>query len=103
MYHRRCCLGILFGCLFPTLPLRAAESPTPFEEVAPLLQKRCLSCHSGDKPKGELSLATRNGVLEGGSSGPAVVAGDAARSLLLEKVRDKQMPPKEPLADAEIA
>ena len=56
------------------------------------------------KLKGELRLDTRDGMLKGGESGkPAVVAGDADHSLLIEAIRykdeDLQMPPKEQLTD----
>jgi hypothetical protein len=36
-------------------PTLAAE-PLKFERIAPILQKHCYSCHSGDKPKGELRM-----------------------------------------------
>ena len=44
-------------------------------DIQPLLEARCVECHSGTKRKGGLSLATYADVLEGGrtapSSGPA--------------------------------
>src|SRR5262245_39078652 len=51
-------------------------------EVRVLLQQRCLECHGGKKTRGGLDLATREGLLAGGDSGPAVVPGDAKKSLL---------------------
>ena len=46
------------------------------KEVRPLLAERCWSCHGDAKaPKGGLRLTSREGVLKGGDSGPAVVAG----------------------------
>src|SRR5438067_4538193 len=75
--------------------VRAADKPTPegvefFEKrVRPVLVKHCYACHSADakKVKGELRLDTREGVLKGGSSGPAVVPGDPDKSLLIRAVR----------------
>ncbi|MCH8923174.1 MAG: hypothetical protein IIA67_08525 [Planctomycetes bacterium] len=37
--------------------------------IAPLIARRCLSCHSGPKPKGELDLSSRKTALAGGESG----------------------------------
>ena len=69
-------------------------------EVRPLLAERCYECHSVDskKLKGGLYLDSREGILEGGDSGPAVVPGKPEDSLLIEAVSyanvDLQMPPK---------
>ncbi len=64
---------------------RAAEPPggrlfTGF--VAPLVERRCAGCHSGDEPKGGLDLTTRAGLLAGGDSGAAVELGQSQSSLL---------------------
>jgi hypothetical protein len=75
------------------LPLAAPASAAPVSfttHVAPLLQKRCLSCHNPDKPRGGLDLSTRAAALKGGESGPALVPRSAARSLLVRMVS----PPK---------
>jgi hypothetical protein len=93
---------------------RPADSPTPegvefFEKkVRPLLVKHCYECHAADakKLKGDLLLDTREGVLKGGVSGPAVVPGDPAKSLLIKAVRhtdEKLQMPKEKLSAQEIA
>ena len=49
------------------------------------------------------ALTSRDAMLEGGNSGPAVVPRESAKSLLVKKVRGKEMPPKDPLTDAEVA
>ena len=80
--------------LFLAVPPRAAD-PSPegiefFEKkIRPLLVKHCYACHAADakKLKGDLLLDTRDGVLKGGASGPAVVPGDPAKSLLIKAVR----------------
>ncbi|MBA3938724.1 MAG: hypothetical protein H0X38_14820, partial [Planctomycetes bacterium] len=96
---------------------RAASAAEPdadgaafFEaQVRPLLVERCYRCHSaeGKKFKGGLRLDSRPGMLKGGDTGPALVPGDAERSLLITAVRygdpDLQMPPKERLPAAEVA
>ncbi|HTU89506.1 MAG TPA: PSD1 and planctomycete cytochrome C domain-containing protein, partial [Gemmataceae bacterium] len=89
-----------------------AESPAAadvdfFEkQVRPLLVEHCFKCHGNGKTKGGLSLASREGVLKGGDSGPAVVPGDPAKSLLIQAVRyegETRMPPKKKLPDRAIA
>ncbi|MHB1557264.1 MAG: DUF1553 domain-containing protein [Isosphaeraceae bacterium] len=76
------------------------------EQVAPVLERRCLHCHGAENPKGGLSLATAGSILRGGDSGPAVVPGKPAESPLVEMVSgDKpEMPQKDkPLAKEQVA
>lgn len=76
------------------------------KEVRPLLVERCQGCHGDSKPKGGLKLTSRASLLDGGASGPVVVAGKPDESPLIQVVRYKaatRMPPKEKLADREIA
>src|SRR5215213_800522 len=67
-------------------------------KVRPILVERCYSCHSAQakKLKAGLRLDSREGMLKGGESGPAVVPGHPEQSRLVEAVRytnpDLQMP-----------
>jgi hypothetical protein len=77
------------------------------KHVRPVLVERCYECHSASKKtKGGLALDTRDATLRGGDSGPAVIAGDPEKSLLIDAVRyknhDLQMPPRQRLPEAEI-
>ncbi len=76
-------------------------------QIKPIFAERCLECHSQDKRKGGLSLATYEDVLEGGKDGAAIRPGNGANSLLLHRIRgdvEPQMPKDDlALADAEIA
>ena len=90
--------------------LHADPGETEFFEkkVRPLLEQRCLECHSPEKKvKGGLRLDSREGWAKGGDAGPAIVPGDLEKSLIIEAVRyknkDLQMPEKRKLPDAEIA
>ncbi|NND98171.1 MAG: hypothetical protein HKN47_12660, partial [Pirellulaceae bacterium] len=71
----------------------------------PLLTEHCLECH-GDRAEGGLRLDSREAVRKGGSSGPAIVAGDPDNSLLWQVVSgthdEISMPPQEPLNPQEI-
>ncbi|HMC28762.1 MAG TPA: PSD1 and planctomycete cytochrome C domain-containing protein, partial [Verrucomicrobiae bacterium] len=77
-------------------------------KIRPLLVERCFECHStsSKKIKGGLTLDSRDQLLKGGDSGPAIVPGAPEKSLLIKAVRygnkDLQMPPKHQLAATEI-
>lgn len=84
--------------------LRADEGPKEehFDRaIAPLLASRCLECHAGAKPDGGLDLSRRESAMKGGDSGLALMAGKPDESLLWEKIRDGEMPPKHPLPEKE--
>ncbi|MBM3970382.1 MAG: DUF1553 domain-containing protein [Planctomycetes bacterium] len=78
------------------------EPPVAFDrEIAPLLVRRCLDCHSGTEKKGMLDLSRAESATKGGESGAAIVPGKSADSLLWQRVRDGEMPPKKPLLKEE--
>jgi hypothetical protein len=86
-----------------------AESGVEFFEkrVRPVLVERCYECHStAKKAKGGLLLDTRNGLLKGGDSGPAIIPGKPDESLFIKAVRyasdDLQMPPRHRLEATDI-
>src|SRR5262249_27147147 len=56
------------------------------DRVPPVLRQRCVTCHTARKSRTGLALTGRDQLLKGGDSGPAVVLGDAAKSLLVEMV-----------------
>ncbi len=80
------------------------------KNIRPVLVENCYKCHSAtsEKLKGGLLLDTKDGLLKGGDTGPAIVPGDAEKSLLIKAVRqtddDLKMPPGgKHLTDAQIA
>ncbi len=90
--------------------ISAADREFFENRVRPVLADSCYKCHSRDaeKVKGGLQLDTREALLAGGSTGPAIVPGKPNDSLLIEAIRytddDLQMPPKgNKLSDAQIA
>ena len=92
------CLGLavagLSACSGPVDP----NKPVTFtNDIGPLIQQNCAKCHVEDT-KGKLSLASKESALEGGKSGPVVVPGDSANSLMFQLVTEqkkgKRMPPK---------
>src|SRR5207248_7762628 len=75
-------------------------------KVRPLLAADCASCHGPAQQLGGLRLDSRAAILKGGTRGPAVVAGDPARSLLIQAVHHDgalKMPPAGPLKPEEVA
>jgi hypothetical protein len=79
------------------------------KKVRPLLVRRCQECHSTrtKKKRGGLLLDNQTNILAGGDSGPAVVPGEPAKSLLVLAIRHEHetitMPPSGKLPAAEIA
>ncbi len=94
--------------------LRAADDAAGIEffekKIRPVLADNCYKCHSStsEKVKGGLLLDTRDALLKGGDTGPAIVPGNPEKSLLIKAVRytdeNLQMPPKDKkLSSAQIA
>ncbi len=104
---------LLFPCLLGAAETLTSEQANFFEkQIRPVLVDKCYRCHGPDtaKPKGGLRLDTREATRRGGQSGPAVVPGDVAASLLLDAISytnaDSAMPPTKAggkLADSVIA
>ncbi len=73
--------------------IQAQNATTPstqdqyFEaNVRPIFATHCYDCHTSDAP-GILRLDSREGMLKGGKSGPAIVPGNPDASLLVKAVR----------------
>jgi mono/diheme cytochrome c family protein len=70
------------------------------KHVRPVFVEHCHQCHSAnaEKVKGGLLLDTKEGLVKGGDSGPALVSGDPDKSLIIKAIRytdeNLQMPPK---------
>ncbi|MFP6753716.1 MAG: c-type cytochrome domain-containing protein, partial [Pirellulaceae bacterium] len=82
----------------PITDLKRAEEVDFGKEILPLLRKNCLACHSQTEASGELVLEEPASMLKGGDTGPAVVPGKSAESLLLTLAShrdDPSMPPED--------
>jgi hypothetical protein len=78
------------------------------KKIRPLLVNNCYNCHSANtNAKGGLRVDDRNGLLQGGGRGPAVVPGHPEKSLLLKAIRQvgkgPKMPPGKHLTPQQIA
>ncbi len=86
----------------------AAEDSLFVEQVVPILQRRCYSCHNAAEPSGGFSLQSADAALTGGDSGAAIEPGDPDASYLLELITPvsgaAEMPKEaDPLREEEIA
>jgi len=82
------------------LPPAASKKGVTYDtDIKPLVEKSCLKCHSGEKPKGKYSVETKEKLLKGGPDGAPIVVGNSAKSPLVhyisDLVADSEMPPKE--------
>ncbi len=99
----------LAGSLVLTSLTTATETSVDYtRDIKPILKGRCYACHGALKQESGLRLDTAALLLQGGDSGPAVVAGKIDESLLIERVTEKdvesRMPPEGmPLTPQQIA
>jgi mono/diheme cytochrome c family protein len=76
----------------PAIPVEFAR------DIQPLLERSCVACHSGERPKGGFEITNRTALLQGGKRGEtAVIPGKSQTSPLIrfveDKVEDMEMPP----------
>ena len=85
---------ISFILLFPRLHAAdAVKLPPPaprqvdfLKDIQPVFLNNCYECHGPEKQKGGLRLDKKEAALKGGDSGPLIVAGKSAESLLVQAV-----------------
>lgn len=66
------------------------------KRIRPFLANDCYECHGAKKQKGGLRVDSREALRRGGGSGPAVIPGDAGRSLLIQSIRHEHSEIKMP-------
>ena len=117
----QCLTAIAFACFCGTALAQDQSSsrkpglPPPLHrqidflsEVQPVLSNNCYECHGPQKQKGGLRLDQKAAALKGGDSGPLLIAGQSAESLLIQAVAGAksdlaQMPKKrDPLTADQI-
>ena len=87
-----CCMTALGGA---ACAAGAVDGANPagldlFEKkIRPVLVETCFKCHSStsEKLKGGLLLDSRDGMLTGGDTGPAIIPGNPSKSLLIKAIR----------------
>jgi len=64
-----------------------AQDVTFDNQVLPILQAKCFRCHNQQRVEGGLQLDLKETALKGGDSGLAIVPGQPAHSLLLQRIK----------------
>ena len=72
----------------------ARAEPLTEDDILPVVLLRCVGCHGPHQRDGGLALHTREAMLKGGKSGPALLPGKPDQSLMVQKIRSEEMPPK---------
>ena len=87
------CLGLTALTVFAP-GLRAGDALTFEQDIRPILRTHCFDCHGATRDKeANLDLRLVRFQLQGGDSGEAIVPGQPDASLLIERVRAREMPP----------
>ncbi len=108
------CLCLVFVSVWLALspliriqPARAASTPTFSSDIAPILQKNCLACHSSAAKMGGFVMESYDLLMKGGKDGPAIVPGKSEQSRLVQMLEGKVQPRMpfgtDPLPAADIA
>ncbi len=110
-------LCLLVACWAASAARIAAEGQGPTarlhakvtfqNDIAPIFQKSCNSCHGADKPQAGLRLDSEAAALKGGESGQVIIPGDSEKSPLVMRLigsgEDARMPMgADPLTAAQI-
>lgn len=92
-----------FTVLVPTddeLPPPATRSVRFSDDVRPIFERVCQSCHGADKQRSGFRLDRKQAALTGGDLGPSIIPGNSADSPLIHYVAglepEMRMPPKAP-------
>ncbi len=104
-------LGLTGAALAPTRPGAAAPPPAArpasfARDVAPILDRWCVSCHGSREAHAALRLDSLGGALRGGDAGPIVIPGNPDDSLLAAKIEHRHrptMPPRRRLPAPAVA
>ena len=79
-----------------------ADASVDHDDVLPALLLHCSACHGLRRKDAELDIRSRESLLRGGKSGPAIVPGNAAASLLIKRLQAEQMPPRKQMKSVSV-
>jgi len=91
------CLAFIFGwlALSPAIRIQqayAASTSVFSADIAPILQKNCLACHSSAAKMGGFVMESYELLMKGGKDGPAIVPGKSEQSRLIQMLEGKDQP-----------
>src|SRR5262245_30198055 len=88
-------LVIIFAFALAVIYLQGdstAQSDNFKEKVSLIFENNCVMCHGGDVQRSGLDLRSPEAILKGGSRGPAIVPGNAEKSILYRLIAHKEEP-----------
>jgi WD40 repeat protein len=93
---------VVFSAVLPWSSLGFAAVPAgdPIDfrrDVYPILKANCIACHNKTTTKADLNMETPELMKKGGESGPGLLPGKGAESIILQAAAhewDSEMPPK---------
>lgn len=87
-------------------PVPPTETPTNVSfanDILPILQNYCITCHGGQKIEEGLVMRSYAELMAGSDNGLVILPGNASKSLLVEMIASQKMPKKGPkLSQAQI-
>jgi WD40 repeat protein len=91
----------------PVITLNRKDPVRYEKEIEPILVNKCMVCHSGPVKEANFDMGSYESLMKGGKSGPPIVAGKSAESMLVKRAGKTEkpfMPPKgdEPLTPEEL-
>ena len=93
-----CIFIVMFGTLGAKLAFADADADFFEAKIRPVLAGTCFRCHGGLKAGGTLRVDSRESLLKGGESGPAIVPGKPDESTLVQAIKHQDgvsaMPPE---------
>ena len=78
-----------------SVKLNQPVAPLTQHSIIPIMLRHCTPCHGFTRQEAALDLRTRASMVKGGKSGPALVPGDPSKSLMVQKIESREMPPKD--------
>ena len=88
---------ILAALSIAALGITPAKAVDFYKDVFPFLESNCVACHNKTTSKGGLNMESPNDIRKDGDSGPGIIPGKSADSLVLKSALhqgDAVMPPK---------
>jgi WD40 repeat protein len=87
---------ILVSLALPVASMLQAADLDFYQDVYPFLKANCISCHNKTTTKADLNMETPELMIKGGESGPSLIIGKSAESLIVQAslhANDMEMPP----------
>ena len=90
------------GALSSSKSAMTDAHPLTADDIFPVMFLRCTACHGPVREDGGLNLASRESMLKGGKSGPAVVPGHPDQSLIVQQLRSAETHPEKGLDEVSL-